>query len=94
MVERRLRGDYTSQLARLQRQDSRRAIEMKTVKVPLRGYFRPIIANVLAAQCHGRHVLLVDDIVGSGTSLLAAEADLRAAGAAGVSALTLLGQLR
>ena len=94
MVEKRLRGDYTSQLARLQRQSPGLPIEMKTVKVPLRGYFRPIVANGLAVQCHGYHVLLVDDIVGSGTSLLAAEAGLRAAGAASVSALTLLGQLR
>lgn len=67
---------------------------MKTVKVTLRPYFLPVIANPLAAATHGRHVLLVDDIVGSGSSLIAAAAGLRAAGCAEISALTLLGQLR
>jgi len=94
MVERRLRGDYTSELARLQRQSPGAAIEMKTVKVSLRPYFTPIVTNVLAGQCQGRHVLLVDDIVGSGSSLMAAAAGLRAAGATSICALTLLGQLR
>jgi hypothetical protein len=93
-IRRQHRGEYTSQLAKLQRFDSNLLIEMKTLKGPIRPYFAPVVANGIAGQCAGRHVLLVDDILSSGSSLAAAEAALNASGAASVSALTLLSRLR
>jgi len=92
-IKRRHRGEYTSQLAKLQRLDPTLMIEMKTLKGPVRPYFSPVVASGLAVQCANRHVLLVDDILSSGSSLMAAEAALHAAGAASVSALTLLSRL-
>lgn len=93
-IRRQHRGEYTSQLAKLQRLDPNLLIEMKALKGPVRPYFAPVVANGLAGQCAGRHVLLVDDILSSGSSLAAAEAALHASGAASVSALTLLSRLR
>jgi len=92
-VMKRHRGDYTSQLAKMQRLDPAAAIEMKAIKLPLRPYFTPIVANHFAAQCAGQRVLLVDDILGSGSSLLAAEAALHAFGAQSVEGMTLLSRL-
>jgi hypothetical protein len=92
-IKKRHRGEYTSQLAKLQRLDPGLLIEMKALKGPVRPYFAPVMANGLAVQCAGRHVLLVDDILSSGSSLTAAQAALHGAGAASVSALTLLGRL-
>lgn len=56
-IRRQHRGEYTSQLAKLQRLDSNFLIEMKTLKGPVRPYFAPVVANGLAAHCAGRHVL-------------------------------------
>ncbi|AMG75564.1 phosphoribosyltransferase family protein [Sphingopyxis granuli] len=93
-VKARDRQWFTTQLARLQQLAPDQIIEMKTVPIRIRQYFTPIAAGTLADQCAGRHILLVDDIVGSGASLLAARNALLAAGAAGVRALTLLSRLR
>lgn len=93
-VKARDRGWYTTQLARLQQVAPDETIEMKTVPLRVRPYFTPIAGNALAGGCAGRHILLVDDIVGSGASLLAARDALLAAGAAGVRALTLMSRLR
>lgn len=93
-VRKRNRRFYTSQLARFGEAPGDEVIEMKKVPLAVRGYFTPIAANDLVSGWEGRHVLLVDDIVGSGTSLLAAKAALLAAGAEGVRAMTLLSRLR
>lgn len=92
-VKSRDRGFYTSQLARMQETPGNEFIEMKSVPLRVRRYFTPIAANALAPACAGLHVLVVDDIVGSGTSLVAAQSALLAAGAAGISAMTLLSRL-
>lgn len=93
-IPHRDRRVFTSQLATLQRLPEDAVIEMKTVSLRVRNYFTPIVANDLANACAGRHVLLVDDIVGSGSSLVAARTALGDAGAASVAALTLLSRLR
>ena len=93
-VARRDRNAYTSQLARLQALPSSDLLEMKSIAVPIRHYFVPISVNALAGPCALRNMILVDDIVGSGTTLISAEKALLAAGAASVQALTLLSQLR
>lgn len=93
VVKQRDRGIYTSQLARLQELPADDVIEMKSVTMRVRPYLTPIAANALANACAGRHVLLVDDIVGSGSSLISAQAALLASGAASISALTLLSRL-
>lgn len=92
-VKSRDRGFYTSQLARMQDIPGDQIIEMKSVPLRVRNYFTPIAANALAPACAGRHVLLVDDIVGSGASLMAAQAALLAAGAVSISGVTLLSRL-
>ena len=93
-VAKRMRNAYTTALANMQLRPGAALFEMKFVRSPIRHYFVPVVTNHLAVQCAGRRVLLVDDILGSGTSLKVAEAELRAAGAMDVSALTLLSRLR
>lgn len=93
-VTHRDRNAYTSQLARLQALPRSDVIEMKSVAMHVRPYFVPTSVNALASGCVGCHIILVDDIVGSGTTLISAQKALLTAGAASVQALTLLSQLR
>ncbi len=65
--------------SRLRRDDRRRN---------LRGAFSPRLGAGFGVPYRGRHVLLVDDVVTTGTTLRAAAACLRRAGAAKVTALT------
>ena len=92
-VKERDRSYFTSQLARMQDAPGNDVIQMKSVMLRIRQYFDPLSSNVLVSECVDRNVLLVDDIVGSGTSLISAQKALLAAGATSVSALTLLSRL-
>ena len=92
-IQQRDRRIFTSHLATLQRLPGDSVIEMKTVPLRVRHHFTPIVANALVDACAGRHILLVDDIVGSGSSLVAAAAALGVAGAGPTTALTLLSRL-
>jgi len=92
-VETRLRKDYTSQLNSLQKSNPLSPIEMKLIKLSIRKYFHPIVGRENILNCANRNVLIIDDIVGSGTSLSAVNVLLKTAGAERVSALTLLGRL-
>lgn len=92
-VPTRLRVEYTSLLRTLQRSNPHSEIQMKQIKLPLRRYVAPIIAGAGAQACHGRSILLVDDIFGSGSSLQSAGDALSVFQPAAVSGLTLLGKL-
>lgn len=93
MVEKRLRQQYGKQLRALQKADPNATFQMKKVKLPLRPYFMPVVANADAPLIAGHRILLVDDILGSGTSITAATHALKDSGAIGMSGLTLMGQL-
>lgn len=94
MIEKRYRGAYGKQLRALQKASPAAIFEMKKVLSPLRGYFRPVIAAAGASAVAGRRVLLVDDILGSGTSIMSAADALKAFKPLGVAGLTFMGQLR
>lgn len=94
MIEKRYRSAYGKQLRALQKASPAAAFEMKKVMSPLRGYFRPVIAAAGAAAVTGRRVLLVDDILGSGTSITSAADALKASQPHSVAGLTFMGQLR
>lgn len=93
MVESRFRRDYRRQLADMQKAGPSATFEMKKVKSALRGYFRPVNATVDAAAVTGRRVLLVDDILGSGTTMIAAAQSLGAFAPLDIAGLTLMGKL-
>lgn len=90
----KLRRDYTSLLNTWQSLAPNSLVEMKEVRQSLRPLVSPILATAAAAACAGRRVLLIDDIYGTGSSLLSARNALAPFGPAEVSALTLLSRLR
>jgi len=92
-VEERHRRDYKAQLNQLQRANPQHLFEMKHVKLALRPYFTPLVANSLAARLTGAHILFVDDILGSGASLAAADSALQPFGPAGTVGLTIMSPL-
>lgn len=92
-VEARWRRDYKAQLNQLQKANPDHMFEMKHVKLPLRPYFTPLVANETAAQLVGANILFVDDILGSGTSLIAAAKALQPHGPAAMAGLTLMSPL-
>jgi hypoxanthine phosphoribosyltransferase len=94
MVEKRFRKAYKRQLSDLQKASPTATFEMKKVMSPLRGYFRPVIATAGAAAVAGHRILLVDDILGSGTSITSAADALRVFLPLSVAGLTFMGQLR
>ena len=93
MVEKRYRQRFGQTLRELEKSSPDATFEMKKVSFPLRGYFLPIVVGEGAAVVAGRRVLLVDDILGSGTSITAAARALRAFDPSGITGLTLMGKL-
>ncbi len=93
-VEARWRRDYKAQLNQLQKANPDHIFEMKHVKLPIRPYFTPLVANeVAAAELAGANILFVDDILGSGASLRAAARALQPYGLAAMMGLTLMSPL-
>lgn len=93
MVERRYRRAYGRQLRELEKSSPGATFEMKKVASPMRGYFLPIVTGEGAAAVAGRRVLLVDDILGSGTSIMAAARALNAFKPLSIAGLTLMSKL-
>jgi hypothetical protein len=93
MVEKRYRRNYGRQLSELQKASPAATFEMKKVKSPLRGYFLPVVAGPGAEMVAGHRILLVDDILGSGTSIMAAARALNAFEPVSIAGLTLMGKL-
>jgi Phosphoribosyl transferase domain len=93
LVEKRYRKKFISQINTLQKMEPNSVFEMKAVEMALRPYFTPLMPNSCIGNIAGMDVLLVDDILGSGTSILSATKILLAAGARSVSAVTLMGSL-
>jgi hypothetical protein len=92
-VEERHRKQFISQINALQKMRQCDIFQMKKVEMALRPYFNPLIPNLSMANIIGSDVLLVDDILGSGTSIKSAAKYLLDAGAASVSGITLMGSL-
>ena len=93
-VERRFRAAYKSQHHVLQKENPAHIFQMKHVKLPFRPYFTPVIANHHGNEIKGHRVLLVDDILGSGTSIAQAAVAISPYQPLSVVGLTLMGQLR
>lgn len=92
-VQKRHRRDYKAQLGQLQKASTLATFEMKRVKLSLRPYFTPLVGNGLAAHAAGARILFVDDILGSGSSLIAANAALQPYGPASMAAITIMSPL-
>lgn len=92
-VEKRLRRDFKSQLHALQGNSPDHIFEMKKVKMSLRHHFNPLVANAQVQGLAGAKVLFIDDILGSGASLIAASNALRPYGPAAMAGLTFLARL-
>lgn len=92
-VRKRERRDFGAMLKALQAKSPGLKMEIKDIDKRLREYISPISALPNAKSCAGATVLLVDDLVGSGTSLMAAARALRGHGATSLAALTLLSRL-
>jgi hypothetical protein len=92
-IEKRFQRDYKKQLHELQSKDPNHVFEMKQVKLSLRSYFTPVVANQHAPKIKGLRVLLVDDILGSGTSIMQAAEAIKPSEPQSVIGLTLMGKL-
>lgn len=92
-VDARWRRDYKAQLNQLQKANASHIFEMKHVKLPLRRYFTPLVANEAAAELAGANILFVDDILGSGASLIAAARALQPFDPGAMVGLTLMSPL-
>jgi hypothetical protein len=93
IVEKRYRKKYISQINALQKMEQNDLFQMKVVDMALRPYFTPLMKNDSANNIIGADVLLVDDILGSGTSITSAAKCLFDVGARSVSGITLMGSL-
>ncbi|MFN0046274.1 MAG: phosphoribosyltransferase [Sphingorhabdus sp.] len=92
-VANRYRTEFRSQLHSMQVANPNDFFEMKHVPIALRSYFIPVIANHIAGQIANKKILLVDDILGSGTSLLSAARGLKQFGPSAIVGFTLMGRL-
>jgi hypothetical protein len=93
VVEKRYRKKFVSRINALQKMEGNNIFQMKDVEMALRPYFTPLMKNALAGNLIGADVLLVDDILGSGTSIKSAAQSLLSEGARSVSGITLMGSL-
>ena len=93
-IPKRLRRDYKELLNNFQSLPKNSLVEMKRVKFQVRHYVSPIVALPSASGCSQLRVLLVDDVFGSGASLLSSASALSAYKPTNVSALTFMSRLR
>lgn len=93
VVEKRYRKKFVSRINALQKMEGNNMFQMKDLEMALRPYFTPLMKNALAGNIIGADVLLVDDILGSGTSIKSAAQSLLLEGARSVSGITLMGSL-
>jgi hypothetical protein len=87
-------SEFKKQLGRLSSAPANRTFQMKEIKsVRVRHYFQPWKSTSVAAVPLGRDVLLVDDLVGSGASLLTCARHLEDQGCSVLGGLSLFSQL-
>ncbi len=93
-VHKRLRNDYGKTLGALQSKKGGQSFEMKLVEQSVRHLFSPIVIDPgMGAMISGQRIVIVDDIVSSGTTLRSAALSIQHAGAMSVEAYCLLGKV-
>lgn len=92
-VEHRYRRDYQSYLNKLQRTSPRALIELKAAPMCARAFVRPVVVKREAPYLSGKSILLIDDVLASGTTLTCAAEQLEVWGPSSIKALSLFGKL-
>jgi hypothetical protein len=87
------RKAFKSVLGVLRNSDRENIFQMKDVSRSVRKFFRPFVAIPTTPNLAGRRILLVDDLVSSGTSIMSVAECLRELGASVENGICLLSDL-
>ncbi len=66
---RSVRKSYNRQLAAWEKMSADRLVSMKEIDTKVRGYFKPFVLSRTPEQLIGKRILLIDDLMSSGTSM-------------------------